>query len=140
MLPEPQQRRLAEIEHQLRLSDSQLTHRFSLFAELVAGQEMPHRERLPLTLRARMAILGRITSWRSRPVGSGSAPAALLLFPVLLAMIVCTLLLVAGQPHAGAGCSGRSGTGRIWVGAPPSGAPASWTTGCPASLPAAHHR
>ena len=135
MLPEPQQRCLAEIEDQLRLSDSQLTYRFSLFAELVAGQEMPRRERLPLTLRARMALLGRIAGWRSHAAGGGSPSRALLLLPALLAVIMCALLLVAAPRHGGPGCSGQPGAVQM-----SSGGPAGWAASCPARLPSARHR
>lgn len=126
MLPERQQRRLAEIEDQLRQSDSQLSYRFSLFAELVAGQEMPHRERLPVTLRGRLA---RLAGRPSRAPGAVPPSRALLLLPALIAVIMCTLLLVAARPHGGAGCGGR-----------PSAQSPAWIPGCAQGLPYGQHR
>lgn len=130
MLPEPQQRRLAEIEDQLRQSDSQLSYRFSLFAELVAGEEMPHRERLPVTLRGQLArLLARLAGRRSPASGGVSPSRALLLLPALIAVIMCTLLLVATRPHGGTGCGGR-----------PSAQSPAWIPGCAQGLPYGQHR
>lgn len=126
MLPESQQRRLAEIEDQLRQSDSQLCYRFSLFAELVAGEEMPHRERLPVTLRGRLA---RLAGRPSPASGAVSPSRGLLLLPALIAVIMCTLLLVATRPHGGTGCGGR-----------PSAQSPAWIPGCAQGLPYGQHR
>lgn len=126
MLPEPQQRRLAEIEDQLRQSDSQLSHRFSLFAELVADEEMPHRERLPVTLRTRLA---RLAGRPSQAPGVVPLPRALLLLPALLVVIMCAVLLVVARPHGGTGCGGR-----------PSAQSPAWIPGCGQGLPYGQHR
>lgn len=136
MLSERQERSLAAIENQLRLSDSRLASRFSLFAELVAGDEMPRREQLPLTLRARLARLARFPGSTARPTAAGWPYRVLLLLPVLLVTITCTVLLIITPSHGG--CA-RPPVPEMVAGGPPAAQPAGWRSGCVPNQPSAAH-
>lgn len=126
MLSARQQRDLEEIEKRLRRSDSRLASRFSVFAELVSGEEMPKREELPLTLRHRMARLCRSAGRAPQDTGAGFPPRALLLLPLLLVAIICTVLLVGAPPHHGAACRTPPGPGSVIAGQPAPGQLTGW--------------
>ena len=139
MLSAHQQRTLEEIEKLLRHSDSWLVSRFSLFAELVADEEMPRQEELPVTLRARAARLCRFPGWAPQDTGTGSPLRAFLLVPLLLLVpIICMVLLVVA-PHGSAGCTRPPRPGSVTAGQLAPGEPVSWT-GCPPGRPAARGR
>lgn len=138
MLSERQQRRLEEIERNLRASDGLLAGRFSLFAELVRDQEMPRREELPLTLRQRMARLGRYATLGPQPDGPLWPPRALLLLPALMAAITCALLLAAVPSRSGAGCATPQGHASAATQNVP-GQPPEWPAGCVYRHPSPRH-
>lgn len=139
MLSARQQRTLEEIEKRLLRSDSRLASRFSLFAELVAGEEMPRREELPLTFRQRAARLCLSAGYGPQGTGTGCPPQALLLLPLLLVAIICTVLLVVAPPHGSAGCPRPPGPGSVTGGQIAPGGPAS-VPGCVPKASGVRHR
>jgi hypothetical protein len=117
MLSARQERILEEIEARLRHSDGSLALRFAVFAELVADDEMPRRETLRAPLFSRRSRLGGLTGRARRAMGPQWWPTALLLLPVLILAITCTVLLAAASSHA-AGCL-RRGPGAVAAGGSP---------------------
>lgn len=108
MLSARQQRNLEQIEAHLRHSDSRLAWRFSLFAELVDGDEMPRREIVAPTPWQRVAQLGRQAR---RGLGRDWRPATLmLLIPAIILAVTCALLVTMAPAHPSLACA-RPGPG-----------------------------
>jgi hypothetical protein len=74
----------------------------------------------------------------SRATGTGWLPQALLLLPVLLVTITCTLLLAIAPTHASGGCSMRRGPEMVAGGLPPPEPTAGWPPACAAKQQPAH--
>ena len=135
MLSARHQRNLEQIEAHLRRTDRRLARRFSVFGELVAGEEMPRRENVRPTPWQRMAELG----WRAhRSIGRDWRPAMLLLLIPALILAVTWTLIATAPSRPSAACA-RPGPGASSEAQPVPGQLAGAPPYCPNRAPGKHH-